>query len=239
MNNKPNRKKQAMRQRRPLFNLPNALTLSRFVFAPVLLFLILQLRDPANDPDAWKTSLAMLIILVVALLTDLIDGSVARARGEVTNFGKIMDPVADSTLFMTILFGLASSMRFGDAVSIWMPILVLYREIGMHILRRYAALKGHAAPAKLSGKAKMFSQSMVTAVFLLLVFLRDYTFANNPNGALISEMTLDSAAFWVGIFTVAVNLLSLIEYSRDIPELIAEYVGTDSQRKQTSSGRRK
>ena len=227
-----------MRKRRPLFNLPNTLTLSRFFFAPVLLWLTLKLRDPANDLNAWKSSLAMLIILAVALLTDLVDGTVARARGEVTNFGKIMDPVADSTLFMTILFGLSSSMRFGSAISIWMPILVLYREIGMHILRRYAALKGHAAPAKLSGKAKMFSQSMITAVFLLLVFLRDYTFANDPNGALIGEPMLSAIAFWVGIFTVAVNLLSLIEYSRDIPELIAEYVATDSVRNQPAQEKR-
>ncbi len=218
-----------MRKRRPLFNLPNILTLSRFVCAPIMLWLILNLRNPETYVAAWKTSLWLAIILVVALFTDLIDGAVARARAEVTNFGKIMDPVADSTMFMTLLFGLSASQRFGAAVSIWIPILVLYREIAMQILRRYAALKGNAVPAKLSGKIKMFSQSVATAIFFVLVFIRDWTFANSQNGALISEGALSTIVFWVAVFTVIVNLLSLIEYSRDVPELIAEYVGGDSQ----------
>lgn len=217
-----------MRKRRPLFNLPNALTLSRFFFAPIMLYLVLNLRDPASDVGAWRTSLWVVIVLVVTLLTDLFDGAVARARREVTNFGKIMDPVADSTFFMTLLFGLSACPRFGAEITIWMPILVLYREVAMHILRRYAALKGHAVPAKLSGKAKMFTQSLVTAAFFLAVFVRDWSFANSPDGALISEQSLRSFAFATGVFTVVVNLLSLIEYSRDVPELIAEYVSSDS-----------
>ncbi len=217
-----------MRKRRPLFNLPNALTLSRFVFAPIILCLILKMRDPAQNVQTWQLSLWILVILVVALFTDLIDGAVARARKEVTNFGKIMDPVADSTFFMTIFFGLSASSRFGSYVTVWIPMLVLYREIGMHILRRYAALKGHAVPAKFSGKAKMFTQSLVTAAFFLSTFIRDWTFANNPNGAYFSEQTICNFALGAGVFTVIVNLLSLVEYSRDVPELIAEYVSADS-----------
>ncbi|MDR0362988.1 MAG: CDP-alcohol phosphatidyltransferase family protein [Planctomycetota bacterium] len=216
-----------MRKRLPLFNLPNALTLSRFFFAPAMLLLVTRLRDPALDPGAWKISLAAFILLIVTLLTDLFDGTLARARREVTNFGKIMDPVADSTFFMTLLFGLSESPRFGGAISIWLPILVLYREIAMHILRRYAALKGNAVPAKLSGKIKMFTQSLATAAFLLLVLARDWTYGM-PGGAMASEGFLRGCATFAGVYTVAVNLLSLVEYSRDIPELIAEYAQTDA-----------
>lgn len=219
-----------MRKRRPLFNLPNALTLSRFAFAPVILVLIQRLDDPVNDPGAWKVSLAVLLVLIVALLTDLFDGMVARARQEVTNFGKIMDPVADSTFFMTILFSLSDCRRFGDSVSVWFPMLVLYREIGMHILRRYAALKGHAMPAKKSGKIKMFTQSLVTAVFFALVLVRDWSGAAGGD-ALFSESFLQQFAFYLCCYTVAVTYWSLIEYSKDVPELIAEYTG------QAESGR--
>ncbi len=216
-----------MRKRRPLFNLPNVLTLSRFVLAPIMLVLVMHMRDPAEYVHAWRTSLWVVIIMAVAMLTDLFDGAVARARGEVTIFGKIMDPVADSTFFMTLLFGLFACKRFGGAIDVWMPILVLYREVAIHILRRYAALKGHAVPAKLSGKIKMFSQSLVTAAFFVAVLIRDWSFANRPDGALIGEPSLLSFAYATGLFTVVVNILSLIEYSRDVPELLAEYVGPE------------
>lgn len=176
-----------MRKRRRLFNLANVLTLSRFALAPVMMVLVQALENPDYDIDAWKVSLAALIVLAIALLTDLFDGMAARARKEVTNFGKIMDPVADSTFFMTLLFSLSACHRFGEHVSIWFPLLILYREIAMHILRRYAALKGHAAPAKMSGKIKMFTQSVATCLFFLLVFVRDWMQAFSRNGSPISE----------------------------------------------------
>ena len=211
-----------MRKRRRLLNLPNCLTLSRFLFAPVMLTLVLSLKNPEQDSGAWKISVAACSILTLALLTDLFDGLAARARGEVTNFGKIMDPVADSTFFMTLLFGLSACDRFGPWVSLWFPILVLYREIGIHIFRRYAALKGNAVPAKRSGKIKMFSQSLATAVFFLLVLWRDWQ-VNAAGTSPVGEGALRQFAFWLALFTVAMNYWSLVEYSRDVPELIAEY----------------
>lgn len=213
-----------MRKRRPLFNLPNSLTLSRFFFAPVMLLLVMAMRDPLEDAGDWKVSLAAVAVLAIVLLTDLFDGMVARARREVTNFGKIMDPVADSTFFMTLLFGLSACPRFGASVSLWFPMLVLYREIAIHILRRYAALKGHAVPAKRSGKIKMFSQSLFTAAFFLLVLYRDLAVAGDGHSA-VSEAFLNQFVFFLAVFTVAVNYWSLIEYSRDVPELLAEYIG--------------
>lgn len=212
-----------MRKRRPLCNLPNALTLSRFLFAPVMLVIIQRLDDPVNDVGAWKLSLAAIIVLVVTLLTDLFDGMVARARHEVTNFGKIMDPVADSTFFMTIFFSLSDCPRFGAHVSVWFPVLILYREIGMHILRRYAALKGHAMPAKKSGKIKTFTQGVAVSAFFLLVLIRDWMVAGGNAEPPISESFLQQFVFYVCCYTVGVTYWSLIEYSKDVPELIAEY----------------
>lgn len=222
-----------MRKRRRLFNLPNCLTLSRFVFAPVMLLLLQRMNDPDYDRGAWKISLAIVIVLAATLLTDLFDGMVARARGEVTDFGKIMDPVADSTFFMTLLFGLSACSRFGDSVSLWFPMLVLYREIAIHILRRYAALKGHAMPAKMSGKIKMFSQSVATALFFLLALARDWMTARS-GGSFISEGFLHWFVFCLCCFTVAITYWSLIEYCRDVPELVAEYTQdspSDGERK--------
>jgi CDP-diacylglycerol--glycerol-3-phosphate 3-phosphatidyltransferase len=224
-----------MRKRRPLFNLPNCLTLSRFFFAPIMLYLVLELEDPALRPESWKTTLAACAVLALVLLTDLFDGLAARFRREVTNFGKIMDPVADSTFFMTLLFGLSAGDRFGPAVSLWFPILVLYREIGIHILRRYAALKGNAVPAKRSGKIKMFSQSLAMAAFFLATLWRDWEVAATGTSGL-GEAFLRSFAFWLALFIVGMNYWSLIEYSRDVPELIAEYVGQAEDRPDSEAG---
>lgn len=200
------------------------MTLSRFFFAPVMLVLLECMRNPEDDPGTWKTSLAVIVVLAIVLLTDLLDGMVARARGEVTNFGKIMDPVADSTFFMTLLFGLSACHRWGADVSLWFPILVLYREIAMHILRRYAALKGHAVPAKMSGKIKMFTQSVATSLFFLLVLIRDLMVSRSGSSP-ITESFLRSFVFYLCCYTVAITYWSLIEYSKDVPELIAEYIG--------------
>ncbi|MDR2392394.1 MAG: CDP-alcohol phosphatidyltransferase family protein [Planctomycetota bacterium] len=215
-----------MRKRRALFNLPNCLTLSRFFFAPIMLVLTLGLGDPEREAGAWKTTAAACAVLAVVLLTDLFDGLIARVRKEVTNFGKIMDPVADSTFFMTLLFGLSACDRFGAWVSLWFPVLVLYREIAIHIFRRYAALKGNAVPAKRSGKIKMFMQSVATAAFFLLTLARDWQLGHGGT-APFGENFLRSFAFWLSLFTVAMNYWSLIEYARDVPELVAEYVGQD------------
>lgn len=218
-----------MKKRRRLFNLPNTLTLSRLFLAPVVLVLLPALQRPEDAPQAWHTTAILIGVLTVTLLTDLFDGMAARAYKEVTNFGKIMDPIADSTFFMTLLIGLAACPRFGHNVTIWFPVLVLYREVVMHILRRYAALKGHAMPAKMSGKVKMFVQSIAMAFFFLLVMWRDGSYAAGVCPAWLTEELLGSVVFWVCGLTVVLNYASLIEYSHDIPELIAEYQPEERQ----------
>ena len=200
---------------RPLINWANALTLSRFALAPVMLWLTLQL-----EPGAWGISIAAFLLLGLTLLTDLFDGMVARAHKVVTNFGKIMDPVADSTFFLTVLFALSASPRFRDAFPVWMPVAVLYREVAMQVLRRYAALRGIVLAAKWSGKAKMVVQSVLLLLFFAGLALNDWLVANGKTTA--SEATVDHALWWVGLIIVVVNVASLAEYAREAPEFLRE-----------------
>ncbi|MFH0911944.1 MAG: CDP-alcohol phosphatidyltransferase family protein [Planctomycetota bacterium] len=189
-----------------MWNLANALTLSRFVTAPVFLALVLSMERGAVAVD-----LAALGILIVTLLSDLFDGYLARNQRTVTRFGKIMDPVADSTFFLTALFAFAASPRF--QAPIWMPLVVLYREIGMQVLRRYAALSGEVLPASLSGKVKMFVQSVILLGILAGILLRDAAWLT------ISPEALRRGVAWAIGLIVAVNLLSLIQYLFEIPRL--------------------
>ena len=183
--------------------------------------------DPAPQPCLF---LVLFVLLGLTLLTDLLDGWLARRLRVVTDFGKIMDPVADSALCMTILFALSASPRFRDHFPIWFPLIVLYREVGMQVLRRYGALSGRVLAARWSGKAKMFVQSLALLGFFALVAISDWAGGTpfSPSDAagarpwLMPESALGLAAFWVGVAIAAVNALSLIEYMRDIPALIRE-----------------
>lgn len=200
---------------RRLCNAANLLTLSRFALAPVMLWLVTELRSPAEPAYRAWVAPAALALLVTVILTDLLDGMVARGYDIVTNFGKIMDPVADSTFFMTMLFGFVACPRF--ALPVWMPVVVLWREIGMHVLRRYAALRGTVLAAKVSGKAKMFLQSAAMVGFFALLAARDLGYAQT------SEPALAALLFYIGAGIVIVNVVSLLEYAREIPHLISEY----------------
>jgi CDP-diacylglycerol--glycerol-3-phosphate 3-phosphatidyltransferase len=199
---------------RPLVNLANALTLSRFVLAPVMLWLLTRLQAPAEAGFAAWVAPAAAAVLLVALLTDMFDGVAARNLKHVTDFGKIMDPVADSTFFMTVLFALSASERID--LPIWMPLLVLYREVAMHVLRRYAALRGVVLAAKKSGKAKMATQSIAILAALLVLSASDLGLLR------LGESSLGKIFFGVGLLVVAANLLSLPEYLRDVPRLLRE-----------------
>ena len=206
-------------QPRRLFNLANILTLSRFAAAPAMLWLILALAEPAAYPSAKWVSAAAFGLLILTLFTDLLDGWAARAYGVVTDFGKIMDPVADSTFFLTLLFGLSASPRFRDAFSVWLPIIVLFREVAMQVLRRYAALRSRILAAKFSGKAKMAVQSIAASVFFGLLCLSDLQYWPQQ------EAFLRHWLFWTGVLMVAVNLLSMVEYLREVPGLVKEWHG--------------
>ena len=187
-----------------MLNLPNALTCSRFVTGPVFLWLLLGMTGTETAARSW----AALAVLVVTLLTDMFDGILARAQQQVTDFGKVMDPVADSTFFMTFLFAFSAAPRF--SVAIWLPLIVLYREVAMHVLRRYAALRGIVMAARTSGKAKMAAQSVVAIALLLAIACKD-------SGYLAFDER--AAAFWVVAFIAAVNILSLPEYLLQIPAI--------------------
>ncbi|MBN1257817.1 MAG: CDP-alcohol phosphatidyltransferase family protein [Planctomycetes bacterium] len=196
-----------------MWTLANILTLSRFVTAPVFLVLILSLPEEGNATLAWAAT----ALILVTLITDMLDGAVARACRAVTDFGKIMDPVADSTFFLTAILAFTISDRF--QAPIWAAVVVLYREIGMHVLRRYAALRGIVLAAKFSGKAKMVIQSLAMVLLMVMIAATDSGWLNADLPAWI---------FWVFTVIAAVNILSLPEYLLAIPSLYQQSSNQDT-----------
>lgn len=140
----------------PVVNLPNALTLLRVLCVPVLA-LLLWLDD---GQLGWARDAAA-ILFVLASITDLVDGAIARRYGLVTTFGKVADPIADKALTGVALIGLS---LLGD-LSWWVTGIILVREIGVTLLRFWVIEHG-VIPASRGGKLKTVVQTVAIAMYL-------------------------------------------------------------------------
>ncbi len=139
-------------------NLPNALTLSRLVLTAIFV-LILSLPLPADI--IYPTAL---LIFVVAGITDWLDGYLARKMNLITDFGKLMDPLADKILTAAAFIFLIPA----GVIAAWAVIIIISREFLVTGLRLIAVAKGHVLPAERLGKYKTISQ-MASIIYLLLL----------------------------------------------------------------------
>lgn len=138
-------------------NTPNRLTLLRIVLIPVfVVFALLRAQ--------WAQYVALLIY-ILACITDMLDGRIARARNLVTNFGKFADPIADKLLVMSALVVLVASGR----MPAWVCIMMLAREFIISGLRLVAAGNGRVIAAGKLGKLKTVFQMSATIALMLLV----------------------------------------------------------------------
>lgn len=140
-------------------NIANRLTISRIVLTFVLVSLL-----PLYE-KIWWASVAGLIIFTFAALTDFFDGRFANKKNMVTDFGKLMDPIADKIL---VLAAFAAFVQI-KLIETWMFTVILSREILITSLRLFALNKGKVLSASKSGKHKTLSQLAV--IFLILAFL--------------------------------------------------------------------
>lgn len=146
-------------------NLPNKLTVSRFVLTGVFLA---DLFYPGPVPLRYTIAL---VIFSVAGFTDFLDGRIARARGLITNFGILMDPLADKILTCSAFIAFVESTHLNPnppvKVAAWMVIIIVARELAITGLRLLAASKHVVLAAERYGKHKTISQ--IVAIIALLV----------------------------------------------------------------------
>lgn len=153
-------------------NLPNKLTVSRFVLTVLFLWVMFS-RSALNDTLA-------LIFFCAAGITDFLDGSIARRRGLITNFGVLMDPLADKIMICSAFIALVERHAlsppvvvvvgpaiFSPKVEAWMVVLIVARELAITGLRLLAASKNVVLAAENYGKHKTISQ--IVAIIALLV----------------------------------------------------------------------
>lgn len=138
-------------------NLPNKLTVLRVVAVPFFIACyMLELFVPA------------FIIFIAASFTDMLDGKIARKYNLVTNFGKIMDPLADKIL----VYSAFCLMVEGGMVPAWMLIIILAREFAIAGMRSVAAAEGIVIAAGMSGKIKTVLQMIAVPLLLLTSALK-------------------------------------------------------------------
>ncbi|WP_407941435.1 CDP-diacylglycerol--glycerol-3-phosphate 3-phosphatidyltransferase [Metallococcus carri] len=139
------------------WNIANALTMVRIALVPVFGWLLL-----ARGGQDHGLRIGAFAVFTLASLTDRIDGELARSRGLVTDFGKMMDPIADKALMGMALIGLCLI----DRLPWWVTIVILVREIGITLLR-LSILRHGVLPASRGGKVKTFLQAVAVGLFVL------------------------------------------------------------------------
>ena len=172
-------------------SLPNLLTVFRILLVPVLVAVLLS---QISSSDALAAT-----VFVLASLTDALDGWMARRHKRETNFGKLMDPLADKLLITAALVSLVSL----DRVQAWVAMVIIAREFAVTGLRQLAIEQGQVIPASQWGKLKTVLQ---VAMVLVLIIVE-----GRPIG-------VDALVY----VTVAVTVLSGADYFFGLRRLLAE-----------------
>jgi CDP-diacylglycerol---glycerol-3-phosphate 3-phosphatidyltransferase len=177
-------------------NLPNQLTCARFVLTIIFVVILSSRWHFANTTG--------LVLFILAGITDYLDGAIARSRGLITDFGKLMDPLADKIMMASAFILLVPEHAFPA----WVAVAIVSREFAITGLRLLAANKGRVLPSEALGKHKTVWQIITVAFFLLLL-----TLAEIERVGLISASSIiwwEYAWFWAGSILVGIVLILTI-----------------------------
>lgn len=177
-------------------NLANKLTMFRVVLIPFFVFFMLCSKMPIGGPLG---DYIALVIFIVASLTDLLDGKIARKYNLVTNFGKFMDPLADKLLVCSALICLVEMNR----LAAWMVVIIIAREFIISGFRLIAADKQVVIAASMWGKYKTTFQ-MAMVILLIL----------NWNFILFEILT--GVVTWIAVILTVVSLIDYLAKNKDV-----------------------
>ncbi|MDP3789862.1 MAG: CDP-diacylglycerol--glycerol-3-phosphate 3-phosphatidyltransferase [Candidatus Omnitrophota bacterium] len=181
-------------------NLPNKLTVSRIIL--VFVFMIFLFSNGV------LAKILALLTFVAASATDLLDGYIAKKMDMVTDFGKLMDPIADKILVLAAFLAFVEM----ELVPAWMVVIIIFREVTITGLRLSALGRGKVVAADDGGKHKMVSQVFsIFAILLFLVFreagIKVFDFWNSS-----TERVYKDTIFFLMLITTTMTLISGISY---------------------------
>lgn len=166
-------------------NLPNTITIARIILAVVIV--------PLLFIDDFATRLIAFVIFLIAAISDLWDGYLARSQGLITDLGKLLDPLADKLLLAATFIPLYLISRgpeptstfpwFGGVLPLWIVLVIFGRELFITLFRSYAVRRGVVIPAGQSGKYKALMQSIFVGAAILWYALQSAAFQYGWEGA--------------------------------------------------------
>lgn len=172
------------------WNLPNALTVMRILLVPVFVWLVLS-----HGGDDTSTRWCAWGVFAIAIITDRIDGDLARAKGLVTDFGKVADPIADKALTGA---GFITLSMIGE-IPWWITVVILARELGITLMRFWVIRHG-VMPASRGGKIKTFLQALAIGLFVI------------PLSTLPLEMVWRGLAWVILVAALVVTVATAVDY---------------------------
>src|SRR5262245_3868994 len=183
-------------------NLPNKLTLGR-VFLAFLFLFALALNFPFSKNVA-------LFIFILAAVTDWYDGELARRYQMVTDFGKLMDPLADKILTAAALISFVEVPPL--QVPAWMVVIVIAREFAVSGMRSLAPSQGIILASSKSGKHKLASQVIFVTLMLIFLAAREWGKTVFHFWSDMSDFYLGFASWWLMLVVVGYAVVSGIDY---------------------------
>ena len=176
-------------------NLPNKLTVLRMIL--IIPFVIILLSGCVGE----YSNIVALVIFIVASLTDMLDGKIARKYNLVTNFGKFMDPLADKILVSSAMICLVALMP--ETMPAWAVIIILAREFIISGFRLVASDAGIVIAASWWGKCKTVSQMAMVIIML----------ANIPWGPMV---IITKIVMWIAVVLTVVSLVDYVWKNRSV-----------------------
>lgn len=196
-------------------NLPNLLTVARIAATPAIFFLAL-----ATSPGVRLTAF---VLFVLAAVTDLWDGYLARKHGQITDVGKLLDPLADKLLLVATWVpfymishrpGEVGDLPWWGELPLWVLVVIFGRELFITLFRSWATRRGVVIPAGTSGKYKAFIQNLFTGGLLLWYPLLQWAERGGWSG-LLWDVWRHFHGAWIAFFLAAAIVLtvySLVDY---------------------------
>ena len=194
-------------------NLPNKLSILRIILVPVTMLFMLPVNIYGWQPEGWNAfinSNGMTVaaaVFIIASLTDMADGKIARKYNLITDLGKFLDSLADKILVISIMLGLVYLGRLSPIL----VMIIILREFAVSGLRMIAASKGEVIAARMIGKVKTVTQ-MVAIIYIMFEPLLIRIFGLTYNGYPLETSAVTIIGDVLFCICVIMTIVSGVDY---------------------------
>ena len=194
-------------------NLPNKLSILRIILVPVTMLFMLPVNIYGWQPEGWNAFInnngmtVAAAVFIIASLTDMADGRIARKYNLITDLGKFLDSLADKILVISIMLGLVYLGRLSPVL----VMIIILREFAVSGLRMIAASKGEVIAARMIGKVKTVTQ-MVAIIYILFEPLLIRIFGLTYNGYPLETSAITIIGDMLFGICVIMTIVSGVDY---------------------------